>query len=304
MVEDFGMDSLRKTAERIQKDFEGMRATYAPIVESVRRMQEQMQKTLAPFRAFFEVIQKQQEAWAKTIREMQQMPAHFKKAQAYLFGRGWYLGAAMTFPGAKILAKLVDEGKHGQIESEMQGWATSRIDDVLADVEKHFPSRLGIVKDAIDAHKAGKYTLSVPVLLAQADGLAREIVETSLFYGNPRKQFRKFQGKLGRPALGPTLDMLLTPMQFHSAFEEKSKQAISGTRDRLANRDEVMHGTQTDYASVGNSLRAVLLIDYLLGIKDMLDSHKEWAKKWQKDFKEALALVGEKESVDGKVSRA
>lgn len=280
-----------------------MRATYAPFVESTYKMQKHMQETLEPFRAFIEVIQKQQEAWAKTIREMQQIPTHFKKAQEYLLGRGWYLGAAMTLPGTKILAKLVDEGKHDQIESEMQGWATSRIDDVLADVEKHFPSRLGIVKDAIDAHKAGKYTLSVPVLLAQADGLAREIVETSLFYGDPRRQFRKFRGKLGRPALGPTLDMLLTPMQSQSAFEKKSKQAISGTRDHLANRDEVMHGVQTDYASVGNSLRAILLIDYLLGIKGMLDSHKEWAKKWRKEMEEALASTN-KASRSGKAGSA
>jgi len=304
MVGDWGMDALRKTAERIQKDFEGMRATIAPFVESANRMQKQMQKTLEPFGASIKAIQKQQEAWAKTIREMQQMPTHFKKAQEYLLGRGWYLGAAMTMPGTKILARLVDEEKHGQIETEMQGWAASRIEDVLADVKKHFPSRLGIVNDAIDAHKAGKYTLSVPVLLAQADGLACEIVETPLFYGNPRKEFRQFRGKLGRPALGTMLDMLLTPMQCYSAFEEKSKQAISGTRDHLANRDEVMHGVQTDYASVGNSLRAILLIDYLLGIKDMLDSHKKWARKWRKDFKEALALAGETESVDGKVNRA
>ena len=36
----------------------------------------------------------------------------------------------------------------------------------------------------------------------------------------------------------------------------------------------------------------------------MLDSHKEWAKKWRKDHKDALTAEGETESVKGTASRA
>jgi len=267
----------------------------------VEQIAEAARIAYAPLEASIRVIEKQQEAWSETIREtFGELPKQMRKVMEYLSKRGWYVGPDMTLPGTKHLAKLVDQGEHEKIEVEMQGWAESRIEDILAKIKQNFGSRLGIITDAVEAHKGGKYSLSVPVLLAQADGIAYESIHTFLFMGNPRKKFEKFLSTLG--PLGPesTLEILVSPLRPCKPSGKKAKMLFSGTNKGHANRHKILHGMDTDYATKANSLRALLLVDYLLGIKEMLDSHKEWAEKWRKEFEEIVRGAEEPGESGGK----
>ena len=58
---------------------------------------------------------------------------------------------------------------------------------------------------------------------------------------------------------------------------------------KLANRSEVMHGAQLDYASEANSLRGIVLLGYLVGVKSLLESHAEHVAELRRMMNEALA---------------
>jgi len=271
------------------------------VAKALERFQQQEQSRLhvmgqlaeAATKAFRASYLPVQEAWSETIRQtFEELPEQMRKVMKYLFARGWYVGPDMTLPGTKYLARVVDRGEHAKIEAEMQEWAEGRIDDILVKVKKDFPGRRGIIGDAIEAHRNGKYSLSVPVLLAQADGIAHESLNTFLFRGNPPKQFEKFLNTLGAMGLESTLDILVSPLRSYSTLGKKAKTPLPGSEKGHANRHEVLHGMDTDYSTKANSLRALLLMDYLLGIKGMLDSHKEWAKKWRKELEEVFADAG------------
>jgi len=296
-------DALRKLIAPYEAMHRYAHEVIAPFEESARRMAAQTEATQKAMRPFYEAIERirqQQEAWAKSIRGiMEDVPKRMRKVQEYLFERGWYLGPEASLPGINTLAKMIDDGRHEEIEKVMQSWAEQRIDAILKKIETDFPARRTIIEDAVSAHRNGKYTLSVPVLFAQADGLAREIIGTFLFRGKPVKDFERLLSSLEPFGVGSTLDALVTPLRSYSTLGKKPKKSVLRGAQEYASRHDVLHGTSTDYATRANSLRVTSLIDYLLGIKDMFSSHKEWARQWRRQLEEIPACVDKAMDTEG-----
>jgi hypothetical protein len=49
------------------------------------------------------------------------------------------------------------------------------LNEIQKEAEDEFPNRRIILKKAFNAHRHGDYELSIPVMLAQADGIGEEI---------------------------------------------------------------------------------------------------------------------------------
>lgn len=304
-------DAVRKLTAPHEAMLRHAREAIQPMQDLHKAMATQMEaihSSVRPLQQYVERIRQQQEAWATSIRGiMEEVPKRMRKVQEYLFERGWYLGPEAALPGISDLAKMIARNEHEAIEQEMQEWAETRIDAVLKEIKSQFASRHAIIGDALAAHRDGKYTLSVPVLLAQADGLAKELIGSFLFRGNPKKDFARLLSSLEPVGMGFTLDALATPLRSYSTLGKKPKHPIPGSEQGHANRHDVLHGVSTDYPTKANSLRVVSLIDYLLGIKGMLNDHKELASKWRKELKEALdaadksPVAARSDSADGKV---
>ena len=56
-----------------------------------------------------------------------------------------------------------------------------RIDSIERDLSGAYPRRSQILHDAFEAHRTGKYTLSIPVFLSQADGIWYDQFSKDLF---------------------------------------------------------------------------------------------------------------------------
>ena len=131
------------------------------------------------------------------------------------------------------------------------------MDDIEAKLVSEFPSRSAILRDAFDAHRRGKYTLSVPAFLTQVDGLFYDRCDANLFYGVGREALRKrveaMPNELSRMYLGALLNTRLPLL----LSEKHRPDDFSGL-----NRHQVLHGLVTDYGTQENSLRAVALLYY------------------------------------------
>lgn len=122
-----------------------------------------------------------------------------------------------------------------------------------------FEKRRAVLTDAFEAHFLGKYTLSIPVLFAQLEGLLRDVGElkhTDSVKGTIRSNI--WNDRLLRPVEDDAL--------FFNAFVHKLFEGSKGVSESL-NRNPILHGFDVDYLSANNSM---LLMNSILEIRMFL----------------------------------
>ncbi len=133
--------------------------------------------------------------------------------------------------------------------------------------------------DAFAAHRQGKYTLSIPALLSQLDGIGCEVMGMgrNFFVENRRAGalagiLERFQlpGDGQQYPVGGIHDRMLAAIQRTWGLTLDTNRRRSGTGYCPLNRHGVMHGLDTDYATEFNSLRCILLIGYMLEVRQVL----------------------------------
>jgi hypothetical protein len=216
---------------------------------------------------------------------------------AYLIDRGWFV--TMDLPLGWFIA--IEEsrlaGRHDKADDAMCEFARRQVDDTERRLRERLPDRTAILADAFAAHREGRYALSIPVMLAQADGIGREILGVPRQFFSPKKRSDALKDRLAAFELfgrsytpwGVFADML-GQLDRKVSLEEDTDQrdARRLTDDWFGplNRHGVLHGLDTDYPNEANSLRCVLLLRYLLDAdrileKDIPERIEELNKLWQ-----------------------
>ncbi len=178
----------------------------------------------------------------------------------FLIEHSWYIGANTTpFVTVRIKQMMENKDTESAIDEEMARAYREATSYVLADLSRLFPSRSRIITDAFEAHAAGKYTLSVPVMLAQADGIAYEVINRYFFQGKPESSSLL---KAKAQASGELQKGLVESLMISGSLR------ATGRTHAVLNRHSVLHGTSTDYPTVVSSLKCISLLDYFLLIID------------------------------------
>jgi hypothetical protein len=194
-----------------------------------------------------------------------------------LLERGWYLSPDIRF--SAVLRVLAARGDDDALDQVLADITRERLPDVLAAAGQTWPHRASLLDQAADAHRRGQYGLSVPVFLAQADGICRDMFSAPLFStvkrGNRRRprvsamveasvaQLRVSLGDAAPRAYFTYFLEELSALQLGKEEREVSKVAGLGP----LNRHAVAHGEDVRYGTELNSLRAVALLDYLVHLK-------------------------------------
>lgn len=196
-------------------------------------------------------------------RRIEELPARTREALLTLGERGWYLDPShhQFFE----IAQHVAAGDVAEAEEALIGYYRERLDEIEAEIAERYPKRAAIVRAAAAAHRRGEYVLSVPVFLAQADGLCFDRFEGASY----------FMKKDGRPATASYLDdvsgdtlraALLSPLTTSLPISASSKTRRETSFEGL-NRHAVMHGESVDYGTEANSLRALSLLQYVAAVQ-------------------------------------
>ena len=137
-----------------------------------------------------------------------------------------------------------------------------------------FTSRMKIINDARDAHINHKYTLSIPAMLPQIEGILSDLTQKPA--GRPGKIFEETlmerysdvnkhisKNIVHKLALGSALYGNVPSDYFMP--EKYAKWVLKGKNedDFVINRHAILHGVQVNYATASNSLRTFLLLDIL-----------------------------------------
>lgn len=137
----------------------------------------------------------------------------------------------------------------------------ARLDAIEELLMEKFPRRTHLIRAAFGAHRRQEYELSIPVLLAQTDGICKEITDKYFFIKEKTRT---------KPQVAIYVEQFFADTFKAALLSPLSKTlpigASQGERppDRdLLNRHAVLHGELLNYGTQTNSLKAVSLINYV-----------------------------------------
>jgi len=182
--------------------------------------------------------------------------------------RGWFIAGSLYPHQYQPLSRALNNQAEDQVEEFLKIHVRGLVPNVKESAMKRWQERAKILSDAFDAHLAGKYTLSVPVLLAQADGISADLLGAYLFTdrkGSVRgAASRVIKSHLQeRPLAKSFVGLLIEASGLRLETRKRDELAASGLICSPLNRHGVLHGLDCDYAIEANSLRGIALIAFL-----------------------------------------
>ena len=109
------------------------------------------------------------------------LPQDIQDESKLLAERGWYMDPHFPLASLRTLVADFECGRAREIDEQLveyyrnlQPWTEERL-------LRKYPHRSAAMEQAFEAHTSGKYYLSIPVLLAQADGICVDLLGSKLF---------------------------------------------------------------------------------------------------------------------------
>lgn len=232
-------------------------------VAAERSRERESERAVQNFDAFRRVAEASLRTYEETVAAIRafSLPAEDEETIiSTLMEHGWVPEMDLTLGQLRQLAAALDP-ENPELVRQANDATCERFRDRLDDIEtklvSEFPSRSVILRDAFDAHRQGRYTLSVPTFLTQVDGFFHDRCGANLFYGEGRdalwKLVEAMPNVLTRMYLGALLNTRLPLL----LSEKRRPENFSGL-----NRHQVLHGLVTDYNTQENSLKAIALLYY------------------------------------------
>lgn len=239
---------MAKRANEIVNAIESIRTYQSRIVNNFDRVQATLHK------AWEEAARVDLE---RLRRGMEEAARRRKKALIEFAQRGWYQDPELPVTAPEQLLNALREDEDGSVAAAIEDYFEDRIDGIEETLVSSFPNREAVLRDGFEAHRASKYNLSIPVFLAQADGMWWDHFHRSLFTERDRQHVASsempsddsFQGSMTE-VFRVAIPLWMPRNQREDGFSE-------------FNRHQVMHGESTGYGTRANSLKAISFLAFL-----------------------------------------
>ena len=228
--------------------------------------------------------------WEDVSRRLEAMPDLSKKAVILASSKGWFFSMNDSLEEVLMLIENLDDVN---LDEEMARYWRKNLDAVEIKLCQRYPDRSTPITAAFAAHKSfgnDGYFLSIPVFIAQADGLLAEILNIN---SQPMSISRDKNSKISKEtnAANALRARGITELDSHgllhqiydmhnfdlikSKIERKKTAESSGKPFSALNRHQVMHGECCDYGNEINSLKAFSLLAFVgVDLAEMIDGKK------------------------------
>ena len=191
-----------------------------------------------------------------------EIPERDRKALQRLGEEGWFLDPEMPAILLQKIELLFDE-----YPDEMAEWLSNffrtRLDIIERALIDSYPHRGHLFQQAFEAHREGKYGLSIPVFLTQADGIfgERTSERQNLFISRQRE---RACSEYVSQTSGNYIVIYLHPLStLLPLWMNQYERAEGGDSFVGLNRHQVLHGESVDYDTEQNSLKVISLLNYI-----------------------------------------
>lgn len=243
----------------------------APSLHAIEQAQKHFAQVLRPVIVHFDEMQARlAPVFDQLAKAFHDLPPRQQRALECLASDGWYLDPNLGFDGLFNIAHLLAEGHTDKARVLLCEHFDSRAQSIEAELIGRFPDRANLVKAAMRAHQGGEYALSIPVFLAQADGICGQLIGVQLYARRDGKPLIAARLKLEdrTPFLAFLLSPLATPMPISAGVSERASLGD------LLNRHAVLHGEAVNYDTHANSCRALSLLAYVSWILGKIDEQE------------------------------
>jgi hypothetical protein len=271
-ISDEEQRQLMAAREAIQKAFEGARESFARVAEQLRPVFAKLPDALARFAQW----QKDMSALlapfiAQMVAAYREMPPRIQVALLELGKHGWYLDGDLGLTELWALEKSLTAGDADEVDAYLTAHFEGRLADIEEELVKALPTRAEILRAAFAAHRREEFVLSVPTLLTQSDGVCLDLTGFYLFIKDRQLRAPQVARHVTDAALDAFSAALLSPLTqvlpINASGQERNRmvqdQGLPTWRE--LNRHLVLHGESVDYGTRVNSLKAIALINYLVG---------------------------------------
>lgn len=203
------------------------------------------------------------------------------KINPFFNKRGWYITGQLDNHQILELENAIGDidaaDDKEQIEMEIEQALIKIMSSVLTKKEKDiysaWPKRKKILQAAINSHKSQNYILSIPVFLAQSDGICFDIFGIQFFTRTNGKTLSEeiraiSNSKVKTPLMRAFLDLLSNPSSMTSSTKNRDKFQNDNKFYGPVNRHGILHGLDLEYDSEANSLRCISLLFFLANIQN------------------------------------
>lgn len=251
-----------------------------PLAQALAETRAMLQETFSQFfdpealnalRQQFNEIAKAAAEWAKLF---EQAAPWSRECLGILASNGWYIDPdGMSMPDAFELADEFRRGATAAADSRFMAHFNDRLTLLEAGLSARFPARAHLFAAAFRAHRVGEYALSIPVLLAQADGICQELRGVQLYAkkrgGDGTKT--KLSDLPDISALDGLVASWISPLTgvFPITYSPNQRGTAPAT---MLNRHAVLHGESVTYDSEINSCRAISLLVFAAWMLDPTDA--------------------------------
>jgi hypothetical protein len=198
--------------------------------------------------------------WAVVKQRLDELPQKSKGAMRVALAEGWFFGWHDGLESCMGLVENLGTAQAATVDDVMVAYYRTNLSPFTDELTSRSPDWAPAIKAAVHAHKSlgdEGYFLSIPVFIAQADGLLAEITGVESPMTKAAKVLRE------KYADDPELLDLLCPFLelqnsdfMMSAKARQGAAQASGKSFTALNRHQVMHGERSDYGTEINSLKA------------------------------------------------
>jgi hypothetical protein len=236
----------------------------AELARPVQELRGHIESATAPVRHIAERLRELQRRLAPAIAQVSEafarLPDSTRVVLVVLAKHGRFVAPDLPIRSIWEAESALEVGDSERADQIMMAYIESSLSDIRETIVAAFPSRAVVLEKAFRAYQREDYELSMPVRLAQADGIVNEVIGLGLYKKDK-----------GVPAIRTFLDTLATD-RFLSALHEPLRVCLPLTASAAArsqissglNRHQVLHGEDVEYGTKKFGLQAISLVAYVV----------------------------------------
>ncbi len=241
------------------KALSGLTEHVIAATEPLREMTRVITETVAEWQSGLRQVMEQMAPMLEAMVEgWKTLPERARRALKTIGEHGWYLDIDMPLSWLQDVAYALEKGNVAEAEGALVQYYRVRAEDIESVLIDKFSVRAVPIEQAFKAHRRNEFFLSVPVFLAQSDGICKELTGFQLFGrrdGVPKTAtyVKSIEDELTSSLLYP----LSIPLPVSASEHERETWPDS------LNRHAILHGESLDYGTEPQSLKSISLLNYI-----------------------------------------
>jgi len=198
-------------------------------------------------------------AFKESLKNMRDSLKIIPQYLVELANLGWFISLDITPRETGELCLKIKEKDFQAIDNFMIKYVSDKADRVEKELIKAFPKREKPLKAALQAYRKKEYYLSIPVFIAQIDGIFIDIYDQYFFTSRETKK-KELKTMYFDSNFGEILNAFFEPIG-HKIEISLGKNEKNDRNKVVYNRHEIMHGIDNEYGNRINCLKVISLLD-------------------------------------------